>query len=255
MEPFFQIQPKYEERVQWEALAKREFLGYEVLELSAPPTLNDRERFCLTEKWYLGNNRCTSLHGAFIDVNVASGDADLRALSRQKSVLSCETALRLGVNRVVFHSSHFPFLRGAYTDNWAAQCADFYQELAERYDLNLLIENCQDIDPYPLDALMQRISDPRVGVCLDVGHANYSQAPVEKWFDQLGSRIAYLHLSDNCGQFDDHLPLGYGTVDWQKTDACWRQLHGTIPITLEVGTPAEAETSLIFLHRHSFFSR
>ena len=255
MEPFFQIQPKYEERVQWEALAKREFLGYEVLELFVPPTLNDRERFYHVEKWYIENKRCTSLHGAFIDVNIASGDENLRTLSRQKTVLSCETALRLGVSRVVFHSSHFPFLCGTYTDNWAAQCADFYEELAEKYNLNLLIENCQDIDPSPLEALMRRISDPRIGICLDVGHANYSQVPIEKWFDQLSDRIAYLHLSDNRGQFDNHLPLGCGAVDWQKADACWRQLHRAVPITLETGTLSETEASLEFMHRHSFFGR
>lgn len=77
------IQPQYVQQNQWEALAQRENLSYEVLELSAPP-LPDEAGFVRCRDWYRDCGRARALHGAFIDVNPASGDPDFRALSRRR---------------------------------------------------------------------------------------------------------------------------------------------------------------------------
>ena len=110
-----------------------------------------------------------------------------------------------------------------------------------------------DVNPEPLCALLRGTSDPRVQVCLDIGHAHYAQAPLEQWFDELGEHIGYLHLSDNNGQFDEHLPLGMGTVDWALAQDLWRQLGRSVPMTLEVGGISGAAQSLAFLKQHGYF--
>ena len=250
----FQVQPQYSCRDAWNELAKNEGLLFEVLELSMPPALDESRRFELCREWYRDSGRCVSVHGAFIDVNPASGDPALRALSRKRCRQSCEIARMLGAKNVVFHSSCFPFLRGAYLDSWADICADFYGELADTWNLNLYIENSQDLDAVPLRELMRRVSDSRIGVCLDIGHANYSRMPLEQWFDCLGEKIGYLHLSDNCGMFDDHLPIGTGTVDWETADALWRGMGKEMPVTLEVGGIDGVRSSLTYLKEHGFFT-
>lgn len=249
-----QVQPQFSLREQWEELARREGLCYEVLELSMGRMLDRTgEEFALCRDWYRDSGLTRSVHGAFIDVNPASGDPAFRTLSRQRCRESCALAAELGAERVVFHASAFPFLRGVYLENWAAVCADFYTELAGTYPVTLCIENSQDVDPEPLEALMRRIRCGGVRVCLDIGHANYSQAPLEDWFDRLGEFIAYLHLSDNNGRFDDHLPLGDGTVDWALADRLWRGLGRDLPMTLEVGGPAGTERTLDYLRGRGFF--
>lgn len=140
----------------------------------------------------------------------------------------------IGAENVVFHSSCFPFLRGIYLGVWAKRCADFYQELASEYDLNIFIENSPDIDAGPIAELMSRISDRRVGVCLDIGHANYSQISIKQWFEEVGEWIGYLHLSDNHGTYDDHVPLGEGNIDWEEVNELWKGLDRDVFITLEV---------------------
>jgi sugar phosphate isomerase/epimerase len=38
--------------------------------------------------------------------------------------------------------------------------------------------------------------------------------PLEEWVDVLGSRLMEIHLHDNHGEADDHLPLGQGNIDF-----------------------------------------
>lgn len=249
--PLLRIQPQFSHSDQWARLAQRESLFYEALELSMAPML-DGNAAAACREWYKRSGRVNAIHGAFIDVNPASGDPAFRELSRRRCRESCALGAELGAEHVVFHSSAFPFLRGGYLENWADLCAAFYMELAEDSGLTLCIENSQDLDPEPLEELMRRTGDG-VQVCLDIGHANYSDTPLEAWFDVLGPSIACLHLSDNMGRFDDHLPLGDGGIDWAMVDRLYQDLGKELPMTLEVGGIRGVEKSLAFLHRNGYF--
>ena len=138
-------------------------------------------------------------------------------------------------------------------DYWAGRSAEGYEKLADQYDLNIFVENSMDVDPGPIKELMKRITDPRIGVCLDIGHANYSRTPMEQWFSELGEKIGYMHLSDNYGLYDDHIPLGEGTVDFEKASRLWRTLDRAIPITLETGSVEDTIRSIDYLKEHHYF--
>ena len=119
--------------------------------------------------------------------------------------------------------------------------------------VRIYIENAQDLDPTPLRCLLERVRSDKIGVCLDIGHIHYSHAPVSRWFEELGDRIGYLHLSDNLGEFDDHLPLGKGSIDWELVNSLWKSLGKNIPITLETGNLDSTQESLQFLRNHQYF--
>lgn len=243
-----QIQPLFKNITEYEALCEKYGLNYEVLELSMCNAAVGAENY------YKNSGRVKSIHGAFIDVNPGSSDAAFRELSEKRYIESCDLAMRLGAENVVFHSTCFPFLRGAYIENWAARCADFYMRLAEAYpSLSLLIENSFDVDPTPIKMLTDRISANNVGVCLDIGHINYSRASVGEWFRSLGEKVRYLHLSDNVGVYDDHLSLGGGTVNWAEVSRLTEHLPAGTPVTLEVGGIESIESSVEFLKTNGFF--
>lgn len=248
-----QVQPRFEFRDEWEILAVKANLKYEALDFSTQPALNESGLFEEYMDWYGSCGRTTSIHGFFIDVNPGSGDPDFRELSRRRCRKSCETAVLCGAKNVVFHSSCFPFLRGVYLDVWSRRCADFYMELADAFDLNIYIENSPDIDAGPIAALMKRCNDNRIGVCLDIGHANYSHMGISQWFYELGDRIGYLHLSDNGGVYDDHLPLGDGTVDWNLVNDLWQKLDRDTFITLEVNGLVATGRAVNFLRDNKYF--
>lgn len=248
-----QLQPQSAELERWVKLAQEEGTAFEVMDPFFLSDIGNLFKYREIAEKFRKTDMAESVHGAFIDVNPASGDPDIRKLSRQRCRESCEIALALGAGNVVFHSSAFPFLRGTYLDNWASDCASFYEDLAAAYPVGILIENAQDLDPTPLRCLMERIRSDRIGVCLDIGHAHYSRASVSHWFDQLGQWIRYLHLSDNMGEFDDHLPLGKGSIDWAEINKLWESLDRDIPITLETGDLLSTKESIRFLHDHHYF--
>ena len=248
-----QLQPQSADLDQWVTLAQEEEAVFEVMDPFVLSGIGDFGKHKEIAEHYRKTGMAESVHGAFIDVNPASGDPDFRELSRRRCRESCEIASALGAGNLVFHSSAFPFLRGAYLENWAAGCASFYKELAEAYSVKIYIENAQDVDPTPLRKLMEKAGSDSIGVCLDIGHVNYSRAPVSRWFEELGDWIRYLHLSDNLGEFDDHLPLGQGAIDWELVNRLWKALGRETPITLETGGLESTRESLGFLRRNGYF--
>ena len=248
-----QLQPQSADLEQWVMLAQREGTVFEVMDPFFLSGVGNFSKFKQAAQQFRKTGIVASVHGAFIDVNPVSGDPGFRELSQQRCRESCEIALALGAGNLVFHSSAFPFLRGAYLENWVAGCAAFYEKLAADYPVRIYIENAQDLDPTPLRKLMEMLRSDRIGVCLDIGHVNYSRAPVDQWFDQLGGWIRYLHLSDNLGEFDDHLPLGQGCVDWELVNQLWKALGKDIPITLETGNLEATRKSIAFLRDHQYF--
>lgn len=249
-----QIQPLLSEKERWMALAKREDICFELIEPSMTHGLTKQSSSEEYISAYRDSGLVRSLHGAFIDMNAASGDPEIRRLSRERIRKSCALANKLGVDRIVLHSSAFPFLRDGYLEGWVETCEAFYRDIAREYGLTICVENSFDLDPEPLLRLMRRCDDPNIRICLDIGHAHYSRAGIERWFEDLGQYIACIHLSDNMGQFDDHLPLGEGTVDWAMADKLWSGLgKKDMPITLEVGGCETVERSMAYLRSHSYF--
>jgi len=61
--------------------------------------------------------------------------------------------------------------------------------------------------------ILNRTDDPRVGFCFDSGHAQIYPGNFDFLTDFAG-RIYAVHLSDNLGHSDDHLPPYKGIVDW-----------------------------------------
>ena len=97
----------------------------------------------------------------------------------------------------------------------------FWQEFMSEKPANfrLYVENVLEDEPYMLAEMMKQIKDPRIGICLDVGHAlaaGHSTVPIEKWIEVLGSYIGHFHIHNNRGDGDTHSPLGDGILDFHS---------------------------------------
>ena len=248
-----QIQPKLGQLEEWKRFADREDLVYEVIGLPRVTAVLPEEEREPYIRWFADSERSVSMHGAFIDINPVSGDPDIAGLSRKKIAESCSIAKRIGADNIVFHGSCFQYLRGQYFDTHVRLAAEYYREIAEMTGLNIFIENSFDLDPDPMEQIVCLADHEKVRCCLDIGHANYSRVPVKGWFDQLGDKIGYLHLSDNFGRFDDHVAIGEGNIDWEETDRLYRDLGRDIPVTLETGDLEQTKQSYLYLKERGFF--
>jgi sugar phosphate isomerase/epimerase len=93
---------------------------------------------------------------------------------------------------------------------------------AENLGLGVCLENmfpkCGAFaEPADFVEILQRF--PSLKLTLDIGHANIG-APdgrrILQFIEKFGRRIGHLHISDNFGERDDHIPVGKGTIDFLK---------------------------------------
>jgi sugar phosphate isomerase/epimerase len=61
--------------------------------------------------------------------------------------------------------------------------------------------------------LLGEIRECSVGACLDTGHANLA-GELSTVIHKLSGHLKMLHINDNRGDRDAHLPPGEGVVDW-----------------------------------------
>ncbi|MEM2944013.1 MAG: sugar phosphate isomerase/epimerase family protein [Methanomassiliicoccales archaeon] len=64
------------------------------------------------------------------------------------------------------------------------------------------------------DDLMRMLDGFEIDICFDVGHAHTCQSIDE--FCKLTSRFVNVHVHDNRGEYDEHLPIGSGTIDFRR---------------------------------------
>ena len=55
-----------------------------------------------------------------------------------------------------------------------------------------------------------------LGLALDVAHANLLPGGVDPWIEAFPDKIYHLHLSDNDGVLDRHVPIGEGVIDFRS---------------------------------------
>lgn len=60
--------------------------------------------------------------------------------------------------------------------------------------------------------IAEQVNDPRLGLCLDVGHANtsVSRTPPMEWIGPMAPWLKHVHLHNNKGDWDLHDPAGTG---------------------------------------------
>src|SRR6202022_4780236 len=76
-------------------------------------------------------------------------------------------------------------------------------------------------DPAYLRAFVDETRLTGLRFNFDIGHAHLCDGPagerIEKCFEPMRDRLASVHLHDNHGEKDEHLPPYAGTIDWPAT--------------------------------------
>ena len=115
---------------------------------------------------------------------------------------------------MIVHSGYIPFM---YFKEWQAEkSAVFWQKFMsdKPADFRLYVENVLEDEPYMLAEMMKQIKDPRIGICLDVGHAHYMGENLYNTIKLYGKRLIALHIHDNNRMDDLHLLPFHGTLKW-----------------------------------------
>ena len=233
--------------------------GYEILDFALPMNLDDEGEYTRRLEFYkdrIGGEFC-SLHGVFNDMRLNSPDPKIREVAQNRLEHCCQIADKLKLDRIVFHTNYIPQVsHPRYISSWEQRNADFFTNIIEKYQVDVLLENVFDFSPEPLAGLMQRVNSDRINVCFDIGHYNiHSRVDLQTWFKVLGNNIKYLHINDNDGMRDTHSIIGEGSINWQKFSSLLASLDLSPPTVMEVevGNLEAIKKSLAYLERNEIY--
>ncbi len=245
--------PKIEQLDEFYCYAKERNLAFEYNDFFVPKVLEDQEKTQQLIDTYkrLERDRCEdTLHGAFMDIVVNSEDPKIYEISRKRVCQCMDIARQLGVKAVVFHTNYITNFRlKFYRERWQERNECFWREMLALYpELMIYMENMFDESPDMLRELAHRMEDEaRFGVCLDFAHAYISGTPIEEWVTQLAPYIKHIHVNDNDGIEDSHLPVGSGAFPWEKYKQYMQQLGEDVSVLIEVRSMEALKASVCFM--------
>lgn len=161
-----------------------------------------------------------TVHPPAWDINLTSENKAIREASFLEYKKAIEFAGRIQAHHVVIHPG-FCFAPPFDKELGKRRAKMYIQqlcEIAKPLNVTLAIENVgyngtslftQEEYEHFLDDV-----DSSAKYLLDIGHANLNGWDIASVIYHVKDRLAGLHVHDNDGHGDQHLPIGEGTVEW-----------------------------------------
>jgi Sugar phosphate isomerases/epimerases len=194
-----------------------------------------------------------SVHAPFLELNIAAFCSGIREESIRVIKKSVDFSEQLRAKTLVVHSGEFTFdtipENNRTNDNiitkkqWNHNIDSLrsINDYANSKDITVCLENI-GLSPHSIDRCFEDLLEIRENVgdslrfTLDMGHARLTEG-AEKGIRLLGDSIYHIHLTDNLGKHDDHLPLGDGNYDYSNYAKFLRDfLHIIILEVVEIST-------------------
>ncbi len=190
-----------------------------------------------------------TLHAPFADINIASPSKPILNTSLKRLKESMGYANALNAQLWVFHSGMQTGISSFYPGkDWTQnqQSIDLLHKTAEEYGVKIALENLPEPYPFIIKSVENfarffEETNLDLDLVLDVGHANISKQ-IEPFLRTFKDKIVHIHASDNMGEFDQHLGIGYGKIDWQQFAQTLKEI--TYDKTVIVESVEHAEESL-----------
>jgi sugar phosphate isomerase/epimerase len=181
--------------------------------------------------------RSITFHAPFMDLRPGAIDAKIRRASLERFQQVFDIASSFRPRAIVFHPSYDEKYYVSSGRKWLENSIDTWLQLiplAEKLDTRIALENVYEADPVFLGLLLDALPPGRVGFCFDTGHFNaFAASGLEAWIDRLGHRLIEIHLHDNKGALDEHLPVGEGTFPFARLFAILKERKLTPILTVE----------------------
>lgn len=249
------IIPKLDKIDEYIELASEYNCGYEYNDFFITSVLDNNELSEQIISTYKKLDRLpshTTLHGAFLDINIASSDKEIFKVSDMRVRQSIDIARKLGVKGVVFHTNYIAnFKQDAYREEWVNSNVTYWKNILREYtDIEIYIENMFDMDYELIGKLAKDMSDEaRFGICLDYAHAHVfgDERKISDWVMHLAPYVKHIHINDNDFVSDLHLAIGDGNIDWNKFKELYEKYFSQASVLIEVSDIEKARKSLEFL--------
>lgn len=159
------------------------------------------------------------VHGPFLDLNPGSRDPKIREVALKRFIAALKFCNDLKTDHIVFHTGFQPIYYRDSSELFINLSLDVWKEVlgyAEKENITIAIENSIEPTPEVVLKLSTKLNSPNFRACFDIGHFNvFGKKSIFECLEEYPSAlIDELHLSDNNGDFDSHLALGEGRIDF-----------------------------------------
>ncbi|GAB1480884.1 sugar phosphate isomerase/epimerase [Paracoccaceae bacterium] len=238
----------------------RDFTTVGALSDNVWPDLAERARTLLA-----GHGGRIGLHGPFWGFTLDMADPEIRRIVQSRIDTSLSALSRVlqgrGGGHMVLHS---PYTTWHCFNRWTNQCdaAGIAERTlatlapavarAEAEGIEIVLENCEDIDPLERVALAASFNSPALRVSLDTGHAHYAHGatgapPVDAFVRAAGAALAHVHLQDADGVADRHWQIGKGNIHWPAVFAALAERPVPPRLILEMADARDVQPSARWL--------
>lgn len=195
-----------------------------------------------------------TLHGPFIDLSPGSIDPAVLAATRNRFEQILELVPVFKPQTVVLHAGFDKKRHQDYREEWINNSLETWSWMASGLLENgtkLMLENVYEHEPQDIGMIFERLENQNVGFCLDSGHLSaFGHTALNLWLKSLGPYIEQLHLHDNHGENDAHLPMGFGSIDFEPLFNYLKLNRNSPPIiTLEPHREKDLWLSLEYLSK------
>ena len=181
-----------------------------------------------------------TVHPPAWDHNVAAGLYSLRKTARDLNISALNVAKIIGAKQVVFHTGYCD--SGSY----------FNRKTAQKHSLEALYELIEIAKPEGIRVAVENVAPPQKALytqeefvhildeidktaqyLLDLGHAHMNHWNLPWVIRQIAPRLCGVHIHDNNGEGDQHLPIGRGTIEWEKVFQEMKKVRDDCHLVLE----------------------
>ncbi len=192
------------------------------------------------------------LHAPFWELCMGSKNRKIVEVTQYYFDYAYKVAEELGCESMTVHQGYIPHT--SYPSGWISRSAAFWDTFLEGHpgQLRIYMENQLEQNPETLNGILDIFPNERLGVNLDVGHANCSGGlSVIQWIEELKDRIQYVHLHQNNGLEDEHLGLDQGNMPIRKVLEMLEEYSPNSVWALECGLDS-MERSIDFLGNYGY---
>ncbi len=195
---------------------------------------------------------CT-VHAPYIDLSPGGIDNEIKKISLDKLKRSAEIASLLGARGMVCHGGYDKWRFGGSEQEWLDNSVATWTEvLKESGEIPLMIENIFEENPSTIVALLEQFAEKNLWFCFDTGHFNlFTTLSLGEWLAPLREKLRELHIHDNHGKSDEHLPVGRGMFPFRELKGLLKGLDGLL-FTAE--TPDESSAVDVIKAAKEFLS-
>jgi len=195
-----------------------------------------------------------SVHGSVWDINAASYYGPIRSLTMKQMKRSIDACGILGGDIVVIHPGRCPMpemdkllsMAKKWFIDFTSECLNH----AKKRDIKLTLENFSLSANYPYSHPKEMVALARkldgLGITFDIGHAYLGKrmtkvsAPEQKIASEIKlmrEYLAHVHIHDNHGEKDEHLPPGEGNINFKPIMRALKEINYDGWLILELWRP------------------